>query len=106
MRYFRLTRYRAVLDFAALSNRRPGKTSKDPKTGEEVAGILQKARIQGVVMNACESANTRHTSGNANLATTFLRYGISFVVAAAAVLLETTAERVCSRVSSRTVHET
>ena len=83
---------RVLLNFVALRGRKSGQTSNDPRTGEDIAEILSKAQVGGVVLNACESANTAAASGDSNLAELFLKNGIPFVLATAAVFMEAAAE--------------
>lgn len=59
---------RAVLNSASLSSRGPGATMKNPRTGEAVAEVPRIARVQGVVLNACDSANTTSKPGSGKIA--------------------------------------
>ncbi|KAL8672794.1 MAG: hypothetical protein Q9168_002758 [Polycauliona sp. 1 TL-2023] len=83
---------RAVLNFATLSARTPGKTRTDPRTGQEIAAVLKQAGAPGIVLNACESAKVSLATPNVNLAEILLREGAPFVVASSAVVMEHTAE--------------
>jgi len=41
---------------------------KNPRTGEAVAEVPRIARVQGVVLNACDSANTTSKPGSGKIA--------------------------------------
>lgn len=83
---------RAVINFASLSGRSPGKTSNDPRTGQEVAALLEQAGVSGVVLNACDSARVSSDTQGLNLAEIFLRARLAFVVATSASIMEQTVE--------------
>ena len=80
------------MNFASLSDRRLGKSKKDSRTCQEVAEIISKAQVQGVILNACESASTLSCSDNNSLAEVFLNAGVSFLLGASAVFMESAAE--------------
>ena len=83
---------RAVLNFASLSGSSPGKTRNDPRTGQEVAALLEQAGVSGVVLNACDSARVSSGTQGLNLAEIFLRARLAFVVATSASIMEQTVE--------------
>ena len=90
-------RLRAVLNFVTLNSRRPGKTKTDPRTGLEIADVLRRAQVQGVVLNACSTASPVATTEEGHLAKSLLCAGVSFVLATAAVLMEAAAELLMGR---------
>jgi len=81
--------HRAMLCFCSNPDRKdsqesrekPKRSTKKWKSGEDVGKLLSKSGVRAVVVNACESANSRSEECGGNLAATLISHGMQSVVA-------------------------